>query len=544
MSDNEKVTKNDLYDKLWEGRDFELSHLWQRSIFLATFIVALFTIYFSVLDNFTSPDTPFENSKLEIIANENLETEGLAKTDESMLAIMHDEDESIVDKPSFQLIALDVICLFGFMFSVLWICMAKGSKYWYERHENGIDAAQRNSFFDDELGKECRNEFYEALWESGNYTYIPRHGVLPDADHDYRILHLNGARYSASKINIVIGYIFAFVWIVLLAINSWIYNDSDLSINVWIFFIIAIVFCVCTALFIAYSIHSDARINILDFILLILHDSTLEHRAPDNNQLDWLEAICNRPQSNDERNIVEHTKNLLHHYNTLLDNRLENLILRDFIHADHVNRRTLRFIYNNELLRGIFETALMHRWSFPRAFCHTWRNPNNPDESIMIRNTGIDIRNVAGINGEYEITSRQFIALTNIREVRLYADTDWQRIRAGYHYDLINDARRIHIVSKEINGRTVYMTLSFPDSISDKEFYYGPEPINGNRFTKLHVEYHEIPAPEVHNGMRKAILKEMVSANIHFDGSDGMMDGFISDVTLDNTRDFDLIFIR
>ena len=59
-------------------------------------------------------------------------------------------------------------------------------------------------------------------------------------------------------------------------------------------------------------------------------------------------------------------------------------------------------------------------------------------------------------------------------------------------YDLINNARTMHLISKEINGSTVYMTLSFPDSISDKEFHYGKKPIPSDKFRILHVKYIEI----------------------------------------------------
>ncbi len=43
--DNDKFTTKDLYAELFHCRDFELQHLWQRSIFLAGFMVALFTLY-------------------------------------------------------------------------------------------------------------------------------------------------------------------------------------------------------------------------------------------------------------------------------------------------------------------------------------------------------------------------------------------------------------------------------------------------------------------------------------------------------------------
>ena len=47
-----QATRHDLYEKLWAARDFEISHQWQRSVFLATFLVLLFTMYFTVLGNY------------------------------------------------------------------------------------------------------------------------------------------------------------------------------------------------------------------------------------------------------------------------------------------------------------------------------------------------------------------------------------------------------------------------------------------------------------------------------------------------------------
>lgn len=41
----EKINPKDIYQSLWRCRDFELSHLWQRSIFLTAFLVMCFTGY-------------------------------------------------------------------------------------------------------------------------------------------------------------------------------------------------------------------------------------------------------------------------------------------------------------------------------------------------------------------------------------------------------------------------------------------------------------------------------------------------------------------
>ena len=41
----EKISIKEIHETLWRCRDFELSHLWQRSIFLSAFLILCFTVY-------------------------------------------------------------------------------------------------------------------------------------------------------------------------------------------------------------------------------------------------------------------------------------------------------------------------------------------------------------------------------------------------------------------------------------------------------------------------------------------------------------------
>ncbi|WP_300232445.1 hypothetical protein [uncultured Alistipes sp.] len=41
----EKISIKEIHETLWRCRDFELSHLWQRSIFLSAFLILCFTGY-------------------------------------------------------------------------------------------------------------------------------------------------------------------------------------------------------------------------------------------------------------------------------------------------------------------------------------------------------------------------------------------------------------------------------------------------------------------------------------------------------------------
>ena len=104
MEETDKISPKDIYASLWRCRDFEISHLWQRSVFLTAFIVMCFTGYGAVLIE---------------------------------LCKVYEDKNSISAFYILNLVAL-VICLFGFILSILWIMMSKGSKAWYEKYENAI----------------------------------------------------------------------------------------------------------------------------------------------------------------------------------------------------------------------------------------------------------------------------------------------------------------------------------------------------------------------------------------------------------------------
>ena len=65
MSNNEKFTTKDLYKELFHCRDFELQHLWQRSVFLAGFMIALFTLYGSFVGDNLNSKLNFDVNKIE-----------------------------------------------------------------------------------------------------------------------------------------------------------------------------------------------------------------------------------------------------------------------------------------------------------------------------------------------------------------------------------------------------------------------------------------------------------------------------------------------
>lgn len=169
MNDDGKFSDKDLYQHLWEGRNIELSHFWQRSIFLTGIFVVLLSSYGKVV--FT----------------------------------MYFPEEGIVDTSSIQhLIAwgLSFLCL---VFSILWIMMSKGSKYYYERYEESLNAL-----------------FEKSSLLNNTTENMPRHGKLdyPLGDrYSDSLFSTNAGGYSVSKVNITIGIIGVFVFLLLNALH-------------------------------------------------------------------------------------------------------------------------------------------------------------------------------------------------------------------------------------------------------------------------------------------------------------------------------------
>lgn len=157
------LSYNDLYKEVWEGRNFEISHLWQRSVFLATFMLAIMAGYGTLL--------------LELL-----------------------KVESSCTATKYHLVAV-VLCYLGYIFSLLWVMMAKGSKFWYERYERAISVFVKNRI--------------------EKNSFVPYHGNLPNPyKMNDSVLNTSAGYYSVSKINICIGIIGLFAWSIINVVHS------------------------------------------------------------------------------------------------------------------------------------------------------------------------------------------------------------------------------------------------------------------------------------------------------------------------------------
>lgn len=160
MGDKNKGKRRHI-DRLYKCRDMEIRNLWQRSIFLATFLVLCYTAYGTLIKDVLCSGC------------------------------------TIKDFPCLNLVLI-FISLVGILMSILWICMAKGSKAWQEVYEDAI-------------GK------YEEEYLSGDIPENYRSNKLKGdpSKRDRCLLSVNGGPYSPSKINIVIGQLSFTIWILI-----------------------------------------------------------------------------------------------------------------------------------------------------------------------------------------------------------------------------------------------------------------------------------------------------------------------------------------
>ncbi|MEE1289663.1 MAG: hypothetical protein UHW86_01385 [Spirochaetota bacterium] len=202
--DSDSYSLRDVYDELWRGRDFEISHLWQRSVFLAVFMLAIAGGYGTYMMEIMFSE---ESNSIDKICGTLKNEANQMKNAEISVEIKKTEDEKQSGNiEKYKKIAPIFLTYLGIIFSIMWIMMAKGSKYCFERYEFGINKILENKKFEDE-----DKEFNSRIANDD----IPHHGNLPEPKDDdvcdYILSPLAG-RYSVSKINITIGIVALLFW--------------------------------------------------------------------------------------------------------------------------------------------------------------------------------------------------------------------------------------------------------------------------------------------------------------------------------------------
>ena len=165
-STSDPVSLEQLREEAYKIRKFEIQNLWQRSIFLAAFIVILITGYGHLVEKLLSEYEKWQTSNQDLL-----------------------------------LVAEAICCALAFLgsiFSIIWIMMAKGSKAWYEIHEKRIRKLEL------ELNMEDKHRMRPASpWSLDNSLFSREPGA-----------------YSVSRINILLGQILLVAWWLAFGIHS------------------------------------------------------------------------------------------------------------------------------------------------------------------------------------------------------------------------------------------------------------------------------------------------------------------------------------
>ena len=217
MSD--KMTLKDIYKEMFHCRDFELQHLWQRSVFLGAFLIAIGSSYGKFINEY-------------------------------FICIKNVEIENIVRIHLFGL----SLTFIGLVFSILWIMMAKGSKYWYERYEDSINAfyesGVREHLFENDILTEIEGD------------KIPCANKLRTGNVSDCLIFTKGGKYSVSKINIFIGQFACLIWMICLSIHlSFVmqlmnYIPKEIMCFIFCFFISIIIVLWLKLLISKFFVHS------------------------------------------------------------------------------------------------------------------------------------------------------------------------------------------------------------------------------------------------------------------------------------------------
>ena len=144
-----------ILENLYRCRDLELNNLWQKSIFLAPFLILCFTGYGFLLYELITRNELFLQINILCFA----------------------------------------LCFISAIFSMLWIYMFKGSKAQYELCERAIANYEQREL---------------------NIPYGYAMGTLRynDIEFNNNLLSTKAGKFSPSKINIFIGQVSLWLWIV------------------------------------------------------------------------------------------------------------------------------------------------------------------------------------------------------------------------------------------------------------------------------------------------------------------------------------------
>lgn len=490
----DKVDGENLLENLWRARDFEIEHLWQRSVFLATFLVLLFTVYFTQYNE-------IQNSSVTV---ENVETAFFAGT---FSVKSGDNGEWFED-----LLMLLGICEAGFILSTLWIAMARGSKTAYERIEEGINSFHERCqcLFDKEADNLQRKMFFDRMWKFGTSDLIPRHGTLPfpkkiNPHSTLRTGIQTGYFYSVSKINIALGYVFIIAWTLLffvsirLQIANWLVSIILFALIILIDYLLVFTFC-------NYLILSDNSMKYSDYRAFIRRcDRYHAKNDSDNKQWEFIREFFFGIGDILSKEVVESTVEVLKNYLGDSEYSVEQKLISEFVnecdgYGSISEKEQLQLIRN--IWQGyyrtqyIIETAMMYRKKLPGCTKLTFSDANNSNCNIILtqeEDISLDIQvcfktgtndvqvpvNGSASGGKNKdedtdnlIEQEKSLSLTKIKNFRLYFDNNWLNVHSKYNKSSIPDCSLLELLNNHSNFYLFFSTEVIVKIGKEKDLKY------------------------------------------------------------------------
>lgn len=210
-----------IYQLLYQAYADEIKNLWQRSIFLASFMVLVWTGY-------------------------------------GVLQFKFIEKGCQIDGTSYLIASLG-LCGVIIILSLLWIAMAKGSKFVQEAHEKHIENFECNSM---KMGR-----LFCSLDEKEKRLFCDLNVYeLKLKDKLSKELFYNGAlkayRYSPSKINIALGWVSVLIASILILLHSFItlfYADKMAWYCILVGVVVAVIITLIVICFMCCLIQSHLK---------------------------------------------------------------------------------------------------------------------------------------------------------------------------------------------------------------------------------------------------------------------------------------------
>lgn len=196
---SKRINAKDIYKEMLDGRKFELEHLWQRSVFLGAFMLAIAAAYGAIIMSMYFSD----DTKQFVVYGLSQEAKDALKTLQNGIQYSLEGNillKSVVTPDNFFQHGIAAgVCWLGIIFSMLWIMMAKGSKFWSSRYEAAI------MWFENDY------HYYDDIYD----TEMPCYGSMPELKSysmTENLFSTLSGNYSMSRINIMIGIVAIIVW--------------------------------------------------------------------------------------------------------------------------------------------------------------------------------------------------------------------------------------------------------------------------------------------------------------------------------------------